>query len=60
MTTRPVTLPRPYYAPVQFLRQYFYLCMSLLIAVVVVYGFTGRMANLIDGSSQRCLGASCG
>ena len=23
---------------------------------VVVYGFTGRMANLIDGSSQRCLG----
>ena len=23
---------------------------------VVVYGFTGRMGNLIDGSSQRCLG----
>jgi hypothetical protein len=51
MTTRPVTLPRPHYAPVQFLRQYFYLCMALLIAVVVVYGFSHTIGkNLLHAS----------
>jgi hypothetical protein len=51
MTTRPVTLPRPYFAPVQFLRQYFYLCMALLIAVVVVYGFSHTIGeNLLHAS----------
>jgi hypothetical protein len=51
MTTRPVALPRPYAAPTTFLRQYFYLCMSLLIAVVVVYGFSQTIAhNLLHAS----------
>src|SRR5271156_5719837 len=51
MTTRPVALPRSYLAPVAFLRQYFYLCMSLLIAVVVVYGFSHTIEhNLLHAS----------
>jgi hypothetical protein len=51
MTTRPVTLTRPLAAPAAFLRQYFYFCMSLLIAVVVVYGFSQTIAhNLLHAS----------
>ena len=51
MTTRPVALPRPYFAPAAFLRQYFYLCMSLLIAVVAVYGFSHTIGqNLLHPS----------
>jgi hypothetical protein len=51
MTTRPVALPRPYFAPAAFLRQYFYLCMSLLIAVVAVYGFSHTIGqNLLHAS----------
>jgi hypothetical protein len=51
MTTRPVALPRPYATPVAFLRQYFYFCMSLLIAVVVVYGFSHTIGhNLLHAS----------
>jgi hypothetical protein len=51
MTTRPVALSRPYAAPAAFLRRYFYLCMSLLIAVVVVYGFGQTIAhNLLHAS----------
>ena len=51
MTTRPVTLPRPYFAPVQFLRKYFYFSMALLIAIVVVYGFSHTIGeNLLHAS----------
>jgi len=51
MTTRPLTLPRPYSAPVTLLRQNFYLFMSLLIAVVVVYGFSHTIDhNLLHAS----------
>ncbi len=51
MTTRPVALPRPYATPAAFLRKYFYLCMSLLIAVVVVYGFSQTIGqNLLHAS----------
>jgi hypothetical protein len=51
MTTRPVALPRPYFAPAAFLRQYFYLCMSLMIAVVAVYGFSHTIGqNLLHAS----------
>jgi hypothetical protein len=51
MTTRPVALPRPYFAPAAFLRRYFYFCMSLLIAVVVVYGFSQTIGhNLLHAS----------
>jgi hypothetical protein len=51
MTTRPVALPRPYLAPAAFLRQYFYFFMSLLIAVVVVYGFSQTIGrNLLHPS----------
>jgi hypothetical protein len=51
MTTRPVALPRPYVTPAAFLRQYFYFCMSLLIAVVVVYGFSHTIGhNLLHAS----------
>lgn len=51
MTTRPVALAPPYFAPAAFLRQYFYFCMSLLIAVVVVYGFSHTIAhNLLHAS----------
>jgi hypothetical protein len=40
MTTRPVAIPRPSLTLAAFLRKYFYFCMSLLIAAVVVYGFS--------------------
>lgn len=51
MTTRPVALPRPYASPAAFLRRYFYFCMSLLIAVVVVYGFSHTIGhNLLHAS----------
>ena len=51
MTTRPVALPRSYSSPAAFLRQYFYFCMSLLIAVVVVYGFSHTIGhNLLHAS----------
>src|ERR1700723_928890 len=51
MTTRPVALPHPYATPAAFLRQYFYFCMSLLIAVVVVYGFSHTIGqNLLHAS----------
>jgi hypothetical protein len=51
MTTRPVALPHPYASPVAFLRRYFYFCMSLLIAVVVVYGFSHTIGeNLLHAS----------
>lgn len=51
MTTRPITLPRPHSTSVHFLRQYFYFCMSLLIAVVVVYGFSHTIGhNLLHPS----------
>ena len=51
MTTRAVPLPRQYSRPVTFLRQYFYLCMSLLIGVVVVYGFSRTIGqNLLHAS----------
>jgi len=51
MTTRPVVLPRPYATPAAFLRQYFYFGMSLLIAVVVVYGFSHTIGrNLLHAS----------
>jgi hypothetical protein len=51
MTTRSVTLPRPYSAPVALLRQNFYFFMSLLIAVVVVYGFSHTIGhNLLHAS----------
>jgi hypothetical protein len=51
MTTRPVALPRPHSTPAAFLRQYFYFCMSLLIAVVVVYGFSQTIGhNLLHAS----------
>ena len=51
MTTRPVALPRPDFSPAVFLRQYFYLCMSLLIAVVAVYGFSHTIGqNLLHAS----------
>jgi hypothetical protein len=54
MTTRPVALPRPYFAPAAFLRQYFYLCMALLIAVVAVYGFSHTIGeNLLHASPIR-------
>ena len=36
MTTRPVTLARPLATPAAFLRQYFYFCMSLLIATALL------------------------
>jgi hypothetical protein len=51
MTTRPVALPRSYSSPAAFLRQYFYFCMSMLIAVVVVYGFSHTIGhNLLHAS----------
>ena len=51
MTTRPVALARPHSTPAAFLRQYFYFCMSLLIAVVVVYGFSHTIGhNLLHAS----------
>jgi hypothetical protein len=51
MTTRPVALARPSFAPAAFLRQYFYFCMSLLVAVVVVYGFSHTIGhNLLHAS----------
>jgi hypothetical protein len=51
MTTRPMTLPRSYSAPVALVRQNFYLAMSLLIAVVVVYGFSHTIDhNLLHAS----------
>jgi hypothetical protein len=51
MTTRPVALPRPYATPAAFLRKYFYFCMSLLIAVVVIYGFSHTIGhNLLHAS----------
>jgi hypothetical protein len=51
MTTRPVALPHPYATPAAFLRKYFYFCMSLLIAVVVVYGFSHTIGeNLLHAS----------
>jgi hypothetical protein len=51
MTTRPVTVARPLATPAAFLRQYFYFCMSLLIAVVVIYGFSHTIAhNLLHAS----------
>jgi hypothetical protein len=51
MTTTPATLPRHHARPVTFLRQYFYFCMSLLIAVVVVYGFSHTIGhNLLHAS----------
>lgn len=51
MTTRPVALSRPSFSPAAFLRRYFYFCMSLLIAVVVVYGFSQTIAhNLLHAS----------
>ncbi len=51
MTTTPAVLPRHHADPVTFLRQYFYLCMSLLIAVVVVYGFSHTIGeNLLHAS----------
>jgi hypothetical protein len=51
MTTRPIALSRPHSTPVHFLRQYFYFCMSLLIAVVVVYGFSHTIGrNLLHPS----------
>jgi hypothetical protein len=51
MTTTPVARPRPHSAPAAFLRQYFYFCMSLLIAVVVVYGFSHTIGhNLLHAS----------
>jgi hypothetical protein len=51
MTTRPVASPRPHSTPAAFLRQYFYFCMSLLIAVVVVYGFSHTIGhNLLHAS----------
>jgi len=51
MTTRPVVLPRPYATPAAFLRRYFYFGMSLLIAVVVVYGFSHTIGrNLLHAS----------
>jgi hypothetical protein len=47
----PAAPPRQHAAPVKFLRQYFYLCMSLLIAVVVVYGFSHTIGkNLLHAS----------
>jgi hypothetical protein len=51
MTTRPVAIPRPHSTPAAFLRQYFYFCMSLLIAVVVIYGFSHTIGhNLLHAS----------
>ena len=51
MTTTPAALPRHHARPAAFLRQYFYLCMSLLIAVVVVYGFSHTIGhNLLHAS----------
>jgi len=51
MTTRPVALPRSYATPAAFLRRYFYFGMSLLIAVVVVYGFSHSIGrNLLHAS----------
>ena len=51
MTTTPAALPRHHTRPAAFLRQYFYLCMSLLIAVVVVYGFSHTIGhNLLHAS----------
>ena len=51
MTTRSVAVPRPHSGPAAFLRQYFYFCMSLLIAVVVVYGFSQTIGqNLLHPS----------
>ena len=51
MTTTPAALPRHHARPVTFLRQYFYFCMSLLIAVVVVYGFSQTIGhNLLHAS----------
>jgi uncharacterized membrane protein len=51
MTTRPVAVPRPHSNPAAFLRQYFYFCMSLLIVVVVVYGFSQTIGqNLLHAS----------
>ena len=51
MTTRPVALPHSYATPAAFLRKYFYFCMSLLIAVVVVYGFSHTIGqNLLHAS----------
>src|SRR5271156_4697084 len=51
MTTRPVASPRPHSTPAAFLRRYFYFCMSLLIAVVVVYGFSQTIGqNLLHAS----------
>ena len=48
---QPVALPRPHSTPAAFLRQYFYFCMSLLIAVVVVYGFSQTIGhNLLHAS----------
>jgi hypothetical protein len=51
MTTRPVAIPRVHSTPAAFLRQYFYFCMSLLIVVVVVYGFSQTIGqNLLHAS----------
>jgi hypothetical protein len=54
MTTMPAALPRQHARPVNFLRQYFYFCMSLLIAVVVIYGFSHTIGhNLLHPSPIR-------
>ena len=51
MTTAPAALPRQHARPVSFLRQYFYFCMSLLIAVVAFYGFSHTIGkNLLHAS----------
>ena len=51
MTTTPVARPRQHARPVSFLRQYFYFCMSLLIAVVAFYGFSHTIGeNLLHAS----------
>jgi hypothetical protein len=51
MTTTPAALPRQHAGPVTFLRQYFYLCMSLLIAAVAFYGFSHTIGkNLLHAS----------
>jgi hypothetical protein len=52
-TVRVYSISQPSISP-RWVEKYFYLCMSLLIAAVVVYGFSGTVdRKLIHGNPRR-------
>ena len=52
-TVRVLSLSPPFIS-LRWVEKYFYLCMSLLIAAVVVYGFSHTIENkLIHGNPRR-------